>query len=292
MLDPKTDGKRLGFHEHVARVQHAERIAGTVPQGHDHVVGLQLLSAFQDHPLQLVALDEQVGDLLLEAYLASQVDDLLAHVLDHAGQAERTDVRLADEKDFLGGAGLDELVQDLAAMMLRVLDLAVELAVGKGPGAAFAELYVGLGVEHVLAPQAPGVLGALAHFLAALENDRLEAHLCEQQAGKDPAGPEADHQRSLRVTLGRMANHLVADIRRHVDVVIIGQTLEHARFVAQLQVDGVDELQLAVLLARIVAALEQGEVQQVGIGDAQALHDGRPQSVVGMIQGQLEFGDS
>ena len=79
--------------------------------------------------------------------------------------------------------------------MARVLDLAVELAVGEGAGAAFAELHVRLRVEHALAPQAPGVLGALAHCLAALQDDRPEAHLRQHQAGEEAARPEADDHR-------------------------------------------------------------------------------------------------
>ncbi|MOA48403.1 hypothetical protein D3C78_1711410 [compost metagenome] len=49
---------------------------------------------------------------------------------------------------------------------------------------------------------------------------------------------------------------------------IVGELLQQFGFVARLQVDGVDEQQLAVLLARIVAALEQGEVQQLLVADA------------------------
>jgi hypothetical protein len=88
-------------------------------------------------------------------------------------------VRFADVEDFRRRARLDELFQHLAAVKLRVLDLAVQLAVGEGAGAAFAELDVRFRVQRVLAPQAPGVLGAFAHGLAALEDDWLEAHLGE-----------------------------------------------------------------------------------------------------------------
>ncbi len=48
----------------------------------------------------------------------------------------------ADVEDLVGRAGLDELLQHLAAEEARVLDLAVELAVGEGAGAALAELHV------------------------------------------------------------------------------------------------------------------------------------------------------
>uniref|UniRef100_A0A1I7ZAM4 TetR_C_1 domain-containing protein n=1 Tax=Steinernema glaseri TaxID=37863 RepID=A0A1I7ZAM4_9BILA len=117
-------------------MQHAEGVAGAVPQGQDHVARMQLFATFEYHAGQLLALADQ---------------------------------------DLVRRTGLDELVQHLTAVMLRVLDLAVQLAVGEGAGTAFAKLHVGLGVEYALAPQAPGVLGALAHLLAAFEDDRLEA---------------------------------------------------------------------------------------------------------------------
>ncbi|MNC20081.1 hypothetical protein D3C75_680240 [compost metagenome] len=201
-------------------------------------------------------------------------------------------MRLVDVEDLVRRTGLDELFQHFAAVVLRVLDLAVQLAVGEGTGAAFAELHVGLGVEHALAPQAPGVLGALAHFLAALEDDRLEAHLCQQQAGEDAARAEADHDRAL-LQIGRgLADELVGDVWRRADVAIVGELAEQFGFVAGFKVDGVDEQQFAVLLARIVAALEQVEAEQLLVADAQALDDGFTQGFVGMVQGQLQFGDS
>ncbi|MNF61914.1 hypothetical protein D3C84_435800 [compost metagenome] len=90
----------------------------------------------------------------------------------------------------------------------------------------------------------------------------------------------------------RLADFFVADIRRHVDVTVIGERVQHRRLIANVEVDGVDEAQFGGLFARIVAALEQGEIEQVITGDAQALHDGRAQVFFGMVDRQLEFGDS
>ncbi len=274
VFDTEADGERLGFHEHTSAVEHAEGIAGAVPEGQDHMPRVELFAAVEDHAGQLAVVDQQVGDALLEAHFTTQGLDFLAHVLDHAGQAEGTDVRLADVENLLRRAGLDELVQDFATVVVRVLDLAVELAVGEGPGTAFAELHVGFGVEYVLAPQAPGVLGTLANFLAAFEDDRLEAHLRQQQTGEDAAGAEADHDRPLTQVGRRLADHLVADIRGHIDVVVVGELFQQGFFVPCRQVDGVDEQHFGRFLAGVVAALEQGEVQQVIAGDAQALDDG------------------
>ncbi|MNZ81480.1 hypothetical protein D3C78_1001490 [compost metagenome] len=292
VLDAEAHRERLGLHEHAVAVEHAHGVAGAVAEGQHHMPAGDLLAALQLHAAQLAVLDQQVADLLLEAHFAAEGDDLGAHVLDHAGEAEGADVRLVDVEDLFRRAGLDELLQHLAAEEVGVLDLAVQLAVGEGPGAALAELHVGLGVEHALAPQAPGVLGALAHFLAALEDDRAKAHLRQQQAGEDAARTEADHQRALLQLLGRVADELVAHVRAGADLPVVGELGQQRRFVAHADVQGVDEQQLAGLLARVVAALEQAEVEQLGVGDAQALHDGGAQLFVAVVEGQFEFGDA
>ena len=90
----------------------------------------------------------------------------------------------------------------------------------------------------------------------------------------------------------RLAYDFIADIRRRVDVAVIGELEQQGGFTLDVQVDGVDKAQLRGFLARIVAAFEQGEIEQVITGDAQALHDGGPQVFFGMVDGQLEFGDS
>src|SRR5438132_286983 len=66
---------------------------------------------------------------------------------------------------------------------------------------------------------------------------------------------------------------------------------QHAGLVLHVEVDGVDDHHRA-LLARVVAALEDGEALQVGIAKLQALDDGRAQRIVGVIQRQAQFGDS
>ena len=75
-------------------------------------------------------------------------------------------------------------------MVVRILDLAVQLAVGEGAGAAFTELDVGLGVEHALAPQAPGILGALAYFLATLGMIGRKPICASKRPAKMPQGPK------------------------------------------------------------------------------------------------------
>jgi hypothetical protein len=91
-----------------------------------------------------VRLDEQVDDFLLEADLAAERDDLLAHACDHAREPEGADVRLVDPHDLGRRARAHELAHHLPTEVARVLDLAVELAVREQSRAAFAELHVRL----------------------------------------------------------------------------------------------------------------------------------------------------
>jgi hypothetical protein len=241
--------------------------------------------------LPLALLDQHVGDALLEADLAAQLLDLVAHGLDHADQSESADVRLRDVEDFLRRARLDELGQHLAAEMARILDLAVELAVGKRPCPALAELHVGFRVEHVLAPQAPGVLGALAHRLAALQYDRPETHLRQYQRGEDPARAETDDDRAFRQMLGGVPDEVIFHVGRRREVTVVAEFLQQRRLAFHFDVDRVDQQQ-RMLFARIVAALEDAERDERFIRQFQALEDRRAQGPGRMIERQFEFSQS
>ena len=202
-------------------MQHAEGVTRAVAQGQDHLAAENLLAAVEHHTFELAILDQHIADALLKTHFAAQRFNFFAHGGDHAGEAEGADMWLADVENFLWRAGFDELLQHLAPVMFGVFDLAVQLAVGEGAGTAFAELHVGLGVEHVLAPQAPGVLGALAHFGAAFQHDGLESGLGKDQCGENPARAKADYQRTLCEVLGCHADWFVGGIRGDADMPVI-----------------------------------------------------------------------
>ena len=205
MRKPTENG--LASHGHAALMQHGKGVARAVAQRHHHLVGAQLVrlpGGLVQHgeAAQLCALcavfNQHVGDALLKADFAAQRDDLRAQVFHHLDQLEGADVRVRLHQNLGRRAGLDKLLHHLAAQMARVLDLAPQLAVRERAGAALAKLHVAFGVEHMLAPQAPGVLGALAHCFAALQHDRLEAHLRQHQRRKNAAGAKAHHHRAQR----------------------------------------------------------------------------------------------
>ena len=65
-------------------------------------------SAARSTPRAAAVFDQQVGDPRSKRISPPSALDLGAHLLDHADQPEGADVRLGDEQDLLGRAGLDE----------------------------------------------------------------------------------------------------------------------------------------------------------------------------------------
>ncbi|MFN9966096.1 MAG: hypothetical protein ACK52N_04470 [Lysobacteraceae bacterium] len=275
--------------------------AGAVAQRHHDVVGARGFAAGQHHAAQVahacgIHVDQQVIHALREADFAAQAFDDAPHVLHHRHQAEGADVRLADVEDFIGRTGLHEFVQHLAAEVALVADLAVELAVGKRARTALAVLHVRLGVQHFLAPQAEGVHGALAHLLAALQHDGLEAHLRQHECCEQPAGAHADHDRAQRLVRRRLGDDAVGRVGRrgHLDAVRLRlrrHALQHRRLIGDVDIHRVDQLDLAAL-AGVVAALGHGQrTQRAGL-QLQTRQHRVVDRGVGVVERQRDVGES
>jgi hypothetical protein len=261
VLDPEPDRERFCLQEDAAALEHAQRIARAVTQREHDVPAEQGLAALEHRAFELPILDEQIRHLALEAHLAAELDDFRAHLFDNAGEAKRADVRLADEEDFRGRARAHEFMHDLAAVELRILDLAVKLAVGEQARPTLAELNVGFGSQDLLAPQPPGVLRAPSHVPPALEHDGPETHLREQQRGKQTAGPETHDEGSLLERRGRFRHGVIGRVRSRPDLPVSRESFEYRSLVRDLHVDDANEEDAGVLLARVVAAFEERELQ-------------------------------
>ena len=183
---------------------------------HD-VIGRYRFATGEHYAAHLSIVDHDITYPGLKAELTTERLDRLAHRLHHTHQAEGADVRLAHIHDFFRRTRLDELGQHLAPEVPRILDLAVKLAIRKSTCTAFAELHVGFRIQHRLAPQAPGVLRALTHDFAALQNNRTKSHLRQQQACEQAAWPAADHHWALRTVtrnaLRRARDEAIAGVR-------------------------------------------------------------------------------
>jgi hypothetical protein len=86
MLDAKADAERLGLDGDAAFVQHFKRVAGAVAQRQHDMIGFRILAS-PDSRFYLKPRNDRssfnriIGDPLLEADLAAQRDDLLAHLI-------------------------------------------------------------------------------------------------------------------------------------------------------------------------------------------------------------------
>ena len=174
--------------------------------------------------------------------------------------------------------------------MLGVLDLAVQLAVAEQAGAAFAELHVRRRVQHLLAPQAPGVLGALAYRPAAFEHDRPEAHLRQRQPRQQPARARAHHDRpQTGPARGRRRDELVVGVRARPHIMVIGKLRQHLGLARHVHIDRIDQ-QDRTLLARVIAPPHDVKAAQRLGRDAQPRADGRRHRIVRMVERKGETG--
>jgi hypothetical protein len=89
---------------------------------------------------------------------------------------------------ILRRAGLHELGQHLAPWCCGSLIWLYSLPSEKVP-APPSPNWTFDRVEHALAPQPEGIHGALAHRLAALEDQRTKPHLRQHQPANSPQGP-------------------------------------------------------------------------------------------------------
>ena len=106
-----------------------------------------------------------------------------------------------------------------------LLAAGIELAVGVGTRAAFAEAVVRLGIHGLRAADLGQVFLALAHVLAALHHHGAQAQLDEAQGGEEAsgAGPHDDDLRAafhvgiVRVLVFVVAGHFI-DVGPHGEV--------------------------------------------------------------------------
>ena len=297
MLDPHADREGLGLDMHAAPVEHLEGRPGAVPHREHDMIGLEKAAVMQvqpAHPLVPVrhALELEIVDSRLPAIFAAQRLDRRPHALDHGDEAEGADMRMRFPQYVVGRAGLDELLQHLAAQEARVLHPAIELAVGKGAGAAFAELHIAVRVQFGAAPQAPGILGALAHHLAAIEDDGPEAHLRQDQPGEQAARSRADHHGAQAAPAARRRHReAVCHVRGGAQVLVVREAREHRRFVGQLDIDGIDQLD-RIASAGVVAAAIEAVALELGGLDAQPPGDRLGQGLGCMVERQIQSGQA
>jgi hypothetical protein len=145
--------------------------------------------------------------------------------------------------------------------------------------------------------QAPGVLRAAAHVLAALQHQWLQAHLRQDERGKQAARPEAHHHRAqaAAAAAGRgLADDAVAGVGCGPQVSVARRARQHGRVVtrsAQGEVERVDELDIG-LAPRVVAAAEDLDVADSGIGQPEPRQHRLAERRLRVVERQAQFGDA
>ena len=105
-----------------------------------------------------------------EPHLSTEFLDPCPQATHNRGQLERADVGMVVSEDLCIGPTGHKLLQHLAAVVLGITHLAVELAIGKGAGTTLTELGIGFRIKATLPPPEPeGLTGAFLDLLATLE---------------------------------------------------------------------------------------------------------------------------
>ena len=136
-------------------------------------------------------------------------------------------------------------------------------------------------------------MGAFSHGFAAFQNDGPEAHLRQQQRGKDAARAKTHHHRALRQVSWGLSNRLIGHIGCRPDVRFAGQAAQGIGFngqAGQRHIHDVNHQQLG--LAGVVAAFENLQLPHIRRGDAQGLAGFGGQVFGGMVKRELELGQA
>ena len=295
VLDAEAHRKRFALHRHALGVEHRKAVAGAMAHGHHHLLGGDEAAIGEGHAANRVIawVELQPIHTALECDLAPEGGDLRPQASHHRGQLEGADVGMVQHQDLGIGACRHQLLKHLAAQMARIAHLAVELAVGKGAGAAFAELGVGLRVERAFAlPEAEGIGAAFLHRFAALQQQGLQAHLGQQQGAEVAAGAGTHHHRPGQIGAGWCLSHqLVGGVGSGLQVRVAFEAFEQTLLLARLEAEfhAVGQLDVA-LAAGIHAALHHpGRLQQqVGL-KLQAAAEGFADRFGLVVERQLQF---
>ena len=249
MFDAEANRKRLGLDEHTARVQRFKHVASTMTDREHDMIGRDAFTAREQHrahalrPRSAVVdrLKLEVFDATTEANLTTERENIRAHLLHHAHESERSNVRLTHIENLIRRASIHELAQYLASIVLRILDLAIQLAIRKRTCAAFTELRVRFRIKHAFAPHLECVLRPFTHSLAPFKHNRSKPRLRKDECSKQPRRSHPNHNgtSSQSKRRRRARNKLVSNIRRNTHSPISLQSIEHLCFIKHLAINRV-----------------------------------------------------
>ena len=172
-----------------------------------------------------------------------------------------TNMGLGVIEDLLRRTAADQLLQNKAVP--EILGAGVQLAVGKGPGAALSELNVAGEVQLSGGPEALHIGRAVLHAAAPLQQNGPCACSCQYQRGKQARRSRTHHHRRY-FRRGHRLRELIDGPGGCLGNVLVPAAAEHGSFVRRLDLHGVDH---ADALPGVDAAAENVQRQQVLFGD-------------------------
>ena len=193
MLDPAAhlEGFEVGGDSRPA--QRPRQFPSAEPRSNQHCRSLQNFAGTEPHAGAAAAGDHGRGNFGAEAEGAAEFDDPPAQVGRDDAQVVRTDMRAFLPADLRRRSRFDEGAQDETGT--AVFGAGVELAVGKGPRAAFADQQIAVGIEFAALQHGLILLVTRADFGAAVEDHRFGSGQRQRQRREDASGPGADHDR-------------------------------------------------------------------------------------------------
>ena len=206
MLDPNADGQRFRLHGHTLGMQRGEGIARAVADRENDLRGGEDFPAGQPgsgHPAEII--QDQFLKAGFKSHLATELNDFLAQMTHHFDQPVGADVGPRLDQNVLGGTGHHHFLQNPGDAVFAILDLRVELAVGKCSRAPFPELHIGVRLQSGSPPpETRDIPGARPGGFAALDQNRPPSCTRQQQPAEQSAGPGAnDHRPQVRSGRGR-----------------------------------------------------------------------------------------
>ena len=192
VLYPSPHGKGLGLEREPGVEQHFEGVPRAVARGEYQALRADVLgdaAGGDGDAAERAVPDVEPVEAGAEADLAAEGLDLAADTDDDPGEHVGAEVGLGVVGDGGLGTVVDEPGEDPG--YAAVVRAGAEFAVGEGPGAALAELHVGLGVEQPAGAEGLNGLLPLVHARPALEDDGAQSRAGEDERSEDARGPKA-----------------------------------------------------------------------------------------------------
>ena len=200
MLDAHPHGKGLGLDAHAAAVEQFVNIARRMARSqHDGGSFDQFVAA--PYAFYPVAFDFQIGNAAPETEHAARSDNRLPDTLHDARQLVGSDVRMGLEENFGRRTVKHQRLQRLV-VVAAFFAAGEELAVGKGPGSAFTEGVVRVGVHSAVAVDLRDVALAGRNVAPALQNHGPQAQFDQPQRREQPRRSRS-HDHDLRASVDR-----------------------------------------------------------------------------------------